>query len=149
MPADLPEYYFRVREGGGAGVYRVEFSTRYQRLDLRQIANVNLNQDLIKPQGQHELLPEEIAAIRAWMDERNATVEARRIDDIHRAVDHLNMTTNWAAQKANDEALEQVTDALLLAMHDLRTVLVRKKAERLQRLSEAEDGAAPGTPNSA
>jgi hypothetical protein len=27
--------------------------------------------------------------------------------------------------------LEEVTDALLLAMHDLRTVLVRRKADRL------------------
>lgn len=144
MATDLPEYYFRTREGGGAGVYRVEFSTRYQRLDLRQIANVNLGQDLIKPHGQHELQPDEIAAIRDWMDERNAVVDARRIDDIHRAVDHLNMTTNWAAQKASDAALEDVTDVLLLAMHDLRNVLVRKKAERLQRQSEAEEAAQTG-----
>jgi hypothetical protein len=33
--------------------------------------------------------------------------------------------------RATDAQLDEVTDTLLLAMHDLRTVLVRKKAERL------------------
>jgi hypothetical protein len=46
-------------------------------------------------------------------------------------VDYLNTTTQWAQSKATDEQLEAVTDALLLAMHDLRTTLVRKKSERL------------------
>ena len=45
--------------------------------------------------------------------------------------DYLNLTTHWAQSRATDEQLEEVTDALLLAMHDLRSVLVRKKADRL------------------
>ena len=64
---------------------------------------------------------------------------ARDVDDIHRAVDHLNLVTAWAQSKASDAQLEDVTDALLLAMHDLRSVLVRKKAERLMKSApEAE-----------
>jgi len=55
----------------------------------------------------------------------------RDIDDILRTVDHLNLTTHWAQSRATDAQLEAVTDALLLAMHDLRSLLVRKKAERL------------------
>jgi hypothetical protein len=43
----------------------------------------------------------------------------------------LNLTTQWAQSRATREQLETVTDALLLAMHDLRGVLVRRKAERL------------------
>jgi hypothetical protein len=39
--------------------------------------------------------------------------------------------------KATDDQLEDVTDALLLAMHDLRTVLVRKKSERLAPIKDA------------
>lgn len=65
------------------------------------------------------------------MEERNRLLAYRDIDDIHRAVDYLNTTTQWAQSKATDEQLEAVTDALLLAMHDLRTTLVRKKSERL------------------
>lgn len=43
----------------------------------------------------------------------------------------MNLTTQWAQSRATPEQLDQVTDALLLAMHDLRSVLVRKKADRL------------------
>jgi hypothetical protein len=65
------------------------------------------------------------------MEERQALLATRALDDIHRAVDHLNLTTQWAQSKATNAELEAVTDALLLAMHDLRTVLVRKKADRV------------------
>lgn len=130
MTMDLPEFYFRTRENGAA-VFRVEHSTRYQRLDLRQIANVNIRNGEIRPHGQHDLTAEEDAAIRQWMAARAEVLATRQIDDILRCVDHLNLTTTWAAQKAGPDDLEAVTDALLLAMHDLRQVLVRKKAERL------------------
>ena len=69
--------------------------------------------------------------IQDWMTERTALLAERDIDDIYRAVDYLNLTTQWAQAKASDEQLEAVTDDLLLAMHDLRSVLVRKKADRL------------------
>jgi hypothetical protein len=35
--------------------------------------------------------------------------------------------------RATAEQLEEATDALLLTMHDLRSVLVREKAERLMQ----------------
>jgi hypothetical protein len=69
--------------------------------------------------------------IRDWLARRQEVLAARDIDDIHRAVDHLNLTAAWAQSKATDVQLDEVTDALLLAMHDLRTVLVRRKADRL------------------
>jgi hypothetical protein len=40
--------------------------------------------------------------------------------------------------KASETQLDEVTDLLLLAMHDLRSVLVRKKAERLMKGEAAE-----------
>ena len=73
----------------------------------------------------------DMAAIRDWMAARVAQLAARDVDDILRAVDHLNLTAQWAQSRASAEQLEAVTDTLLLAMHDLRTVLVRKKAERI------------------
>ena len=77
------------------------------------------------------LIPFDAEVIEAWMQERAEVLAHRDIDDIHRAVDYLNLTTHWAQSRATDEQLEAVTDALLLAMHDLRSVLVRKKADRL------------------
>ncbi len=132
MSADLPDYYFRVRENG-AVVFRVDTENRQRRIDMEEIATVNVNNGKIKPHGDEALTPEAEALIASWVEERRAVLAARDIDDILRAVDHLNLTTQWAQSKADDDALEQVTDSLLMAMHDLRTVLVRKKAERLLR----------------
>ena len=130
MAGDLPEYYFRVRENG-AFVFRVDTENRQRRIDMDQIAVVNIRKGEIKPHGERELSARDLEVIEEWMAERLELVEYRDIDDIHRAVDYLNTTTHWAQGKATDEQLEEVTDALLLAMHDLRTVLVRKKADRL------------------
>jgi hypothetical protein len=67
------------------------------------------------------------------MEERATVLAHRDIDDIHRAVDYLNLTTQWVQSKASPDQLESVTDVLLLAMHDLRSTLVRKKADRLMK----------------
>ncbi len=128
---DLPEFYFRTRENGAA-VYRVDTENRERRLELNQIAVVNLKKEDIRAHGDHDLTEAETAAIRAWMDERADTLARRTIDDIHRTVDHLNLTAQWAQSQASAEDLDAVTDALLLAMHDLRGVLVRKKSERMR-----------------
>ncbi|MBC7164356.1 MAG: hypothetical protein H5U15_05065 [Roseovarius sp.] len=130
MAGDLPDYYFRVRENG-AFVFRVDTGNRQCRIDMAQIAVVNIRKGEIKPHGERELTPGDMAAIEAWMAERLELLESRAIDDILRAVDYLNATTHWVQSKATDAQLDRVTDALLLAMHDLRTTLVRKKADRL------------------
>lgn len=131
MAGELPEYYFRVRENGAA-VFHIDSENRHRRLELDQIAVVNIRNGDIKPQNGYTLTETDEAAIRDWMQERKSVIALREIDDIHRAIDYLNLTTHWAQSKARDAQLEEVTDALLLAMHDLRTVLVRKKADRLQ-----------------
>ena len=66
-----------------------------------------------------------------------ALLAKRDIDDIHRAVDYLNITTQWVQSKAQDDQLEDVTDDLLLAMHDLRSILVRKKEDRMMNAQDA------------
>lgn len=135
MGADLPDYYFRVRENG-ALVFRVDTENRQRRIEMDQIAVVNIRNGEIKPHGDRSLSDEDIDVIREWMAERQATLAARDVDDILRAVDHLNLTTQWAQSRATDDQLEAVTDALLLAMHDLRGVLVRRKADRLMKGDE-------------
>jgi len=132
MSDDLPEYYFRVRDNG-AFVFRVDTENRQRRIEMDQIAVVNIRNGQIKPHGDRPLSERDLEVIHDWMEERLEILAHRDIDDIHRAVDYLNTTTHWAQSKASDAQLEQVTDALLLAMHDLRAVLVRKKAERLMR----------------
>ena len=130
MGTELPDYYFRVRENGAA-VFRVDTENRQRRIEMDQIAVVNIRNGEVKPHGDRTLSDEDMARIEAWMAERAQILAYRDIDDIHRAVDYMNLTTQWAQSRATDEQLEDVTDALLLAMHDLRSVLVRKKADRL------------------
>ena len=130
MSAELPDYFFRVRENG-AFVFRVDAENRQRRIEMDQIAVVNIRNGEIKPHGDRDLDAADLEAIRAWMEERRLLLAERQIDDIHRAVDHLNMTAHWAQSRATDAQLEEITDTLLLAMHDLRSVLIRKKAERM------------------
>ena len=130
MSGDLPELYFRIRENG-ALVFRVDTENRHRRLEMDQIAAVNVKNGAVRAQGDRALTAGEEAAIAAWMKARQQELAARRIDDIRRAVDHLNLTAQWAQSSASDAELEEITDTLLLAMHDLRMVLVRKKADRM------------------
>jgi len=127
---DLPEYYFRIRENGAA-VFRVSTENRQRRIEMTEIAVVNIRNGNIRPHGDHGLSEDETQVISDWMEARRAVLAKRDLDDIHRTIDHLNLTAHWAQSRASDEALEAVTDRLLLAMHDLRTVLVRKKADRV------------------
>ena len=130
MRTDLPDYYFRVRENG-AFVFRVDTENRQRRIEMDQIAVINVKNGEVRPHGERVLSDADKAAISAWMDERTTLLARRDIDDIHRAVDHLNLTAHWANTRASADQLDDITDDLLLAMHDLRSVLVRKKADRL------------------
>lgn len=136
MANELPDYYFRIRDNG-ATVFRVDTENRQRRIEMDPIATVIVDNGKVKPQGDRSLSPEDMAAIEDWLAARRALLAERDIDDILRTVDHLNRTAHWAQSRAGDDDLERVTDALLLAMHDLRSVLVRRKAERLA----AEGGA--------
>ena len=130
MSADLPQFYFRIRDNG-ATVFRVDTENRQRRIEMDEIASVNVKNGTIKPHGDTVLDDADLKAIKDWLATRTSTLATRDIDDIHRAVDHLNLTTHWAQSRATDAQLDAVTDTLLLAMHDLRMVLVRKKSERI------------------
>ncbi|MDX1822336.1 MAG: hypothetical protein R3197_15670 [Paracoccaceae bacterium] len=132
MAGDLPDYYFRVRDNG-ALVFRVDTENRQRRIEMDQIAAINIRNGEVKPHGDRRLSEEDMAAITDWMTRRTTLLATREVDDILRAVDHMNLTTQWVQTRATDEQLDAVTDTLLLAMHDLRTVLVRKKADRLMK----------------
>ena len=132
MTADLPNYYFRVRENGAA-VFRVSTENRQRRIELEEIAVVNVKNGNVKPHGDTDLTKADKTAIADWLAARQAQLAAREVDDILRTVDHLNLTTQWVQSRASDAQLDAVTDALLMAMHDLRSTLVRKKADRLGR----------------
>ena len=129
MNTPLPKYFFRIRENG-AVLFKTPGENRQNRAEMHQIAAINMRSDTVKPLGDTVLTDEETKLIADWMRERKTVLEEREIDYILRTVDHLNLTAQWAQSKASDADLERVTDQLLLSMHDLRTILSRKKIER-------------------
>ena len=130
--ADLPEYCFRIRDNGGA-VFRVIAETRHKRLEMQEIAALNVKNGVVKPHGDHVLSAADEAAIEVWLAERQGVLASRDAAQPAACVEALNLTAQWAQARASDAELEAATDALLLAMHDLRSVLVRKKAARLDQ----------------
>jgi hypothetical protein len=111
---------------------------RQRRIEMDEIATVNVRNGSVKPHGSHILTDAENTLIAEWLANRTALLAQREVDDIRRTIDQLNLTTQWAQSKASDDALEAVTDPLLMAMHDLRSVLIRKKADRLMKDEAAE-----------
>lgn len=134
---ELPEYYFRIRENGAA-VFRISTENRQRRIEMDEIAVINIRNGNVRAHGDHVISDVEQSIIDEWIGARRAVLAERDLDDIHRTVDHLNLTTHWAQSRASDEDLEDVTDRLLLAMHDLRSVLVRKKADRILSKADTE-----------
>ncbi|MEC3863021.1 hypothetical protein VK792_17135 [Mesobacterium sp. TK19101] len=129
MGDELPDYYFRTRENGAA-VFRVDSRNRMRRIEMEQIAVVNIRNGEIRPHGKTALSAADEAAIGDWMAARAEVLAARELDDMRRLVDQVHAATIWAQGRAGAAELAAVTDDLLLALHDLRAVLVRKKAER-------------------
>ena len=130
--SDLPNLFFRVRDNGAA-VFRLDGENRDRRLELEQIAVVNTNRGDFKALGDHILTEAERQVISDWLQSRLKLLAVREMDDVHRAIDQINLTSQWAQAKATDAQLEDVTEQLLLAMHDLRNTLVRKKADRVSK----------------
>lgn len=129
MP-DLPPYHFRLRDNG-AVVFRVGYDSRNQRIEMEPIATVQIRNGEIRPQADRILTPVDREAIDAWLEARQARQAGREIDDAERCIEALNATAHWAQTRASTEQLEQITERMLLAIHDLRSVLVRRQADRL------------------
>jgi len=132
MTAQLPQLYFRMRETG-AIVFRLDGENRNRSLELRQIAVVNTNRGDYRAHADETLHPSEQAEIEAWLLKRRAQLDTRKSAEMARTVEQINLTAQWAQSQATEDELAALTDDLLLAMHDLRHVLLRKKADRLDR----------------
>ena len=130
MTFTLPKYFFRYRKNG-AIVFRIGSDNRQQRIDMEPIAKINLRKNTVEPQGGRTLVDADHMAIRTWIAQQTDPSSPPQAGSVQATLEHLNLTAQWAQSQASDEALEAATPELLLAMHDLRTVLVRKQAKRL------------------
>lgn len=122
---DRPTLYFRRKENGAA-VFRIS-ETQHSRLDLQQIAMLKPNGD-IKVHNKQEVTDTERAEINAWDRNRKqgrATLETAKIDIL---IGQLNATAQWLQTDAEPADVRDIAEPLLMAMHDLRSSLVRSMA---------------------
>jgi len=63
MSGQLPDFYFRVPENG-ALMFRVDTENRQRRIEMDQIAVVNIRNGEIRPQGDRELSEHELESFK-------------------------------------------------------------------------------------
>lgn len=120
-----PNLFFRIKENGAA-VYRVSAQDRQSRLAMQQIATVNVKNGKIKPHGTEEPAPDEIGDIEKWIEKRRAILTQKGDMFISEGVEQLNLLAQFFQSTASDEQVKEHAEDLLMSIHDLRSVLVRK-----------------------
>jgi hypothetical protein len=126
-----PKLYFRIKENGAA-VFRVIPEPRQGRNTLEPLAVLNLRSGEVKIQGGRQISQAEEAQIARWIKRRRALLEARGEEEATQLIEHLNGVAQWAHSQADDAQLEALTEDILMAMQDLREVLIRAKANRIK-----------------
>lgn len=143
--------YFRITARGGAA-FRVESE---ERLTLTPLADIVLRSGAVKPRAATPTAAER-AEIDAWIAARRAALATEAAGAPARAVAAMNAAAEWMASKpsadhaadhaagqaadrgadrgadtgADEAAKAAAADEMLIALHDLRTAIVRWTARR-------------------
>ncbi len=131
-----PRLYFRIREPG-ASVFRVATESPQRRLELDLIAIANLRTGEIKSQGEGPT-SEERAEISDWIAARRKSRPSRDLFEMQALVEKLNQSAQWLQTRAAKKAVLDNAEALLFALHDLRSVVVRRMAETDEKMESEE-----------
>jgi len=121
----LQKLFYRVNRDG-ADVYRIDLQNRLKRLDLEKIAEIDIENDTIVPVDRMALSNEERDDMQNWCLARQDKLELRHQNDINRLIESMNHAANWIEHDASEAQIDQISDTVLMAMHDLRATVVRK-----------------------
>ena len=124
-----PNLYFRTKENGAA-VFRVDTENRQNRLAMQHIAMVNVKNGKINPQSNEQPTPSETAQIEAWLTERRTVLATRGADDAARTLDQIKGLAQYYQSSATAAEVDASAQDLLMAIHDLRGVLVRRMMDK-------------------
>lgn len=130
------DLYFRIKDNG-ATVFRINDETRQRRLDLQPVAKANVRNGDIKLRKDVTLSDAELSEIKAWLDARSTELQGREIEQARLTIEQLNTTANWISSKPDEAVADAISEDLLMAMHDLRTAIVRFKSKMLDRKDNA------------
>jgi hypothetical protein len=130
------DLYFRIKDNG-ATVFRINDETRQRRLDLQPVAKANVRNGDIKLRKDVTLSDAELSEVYAWLDARSTELQGREIEQARLTIEQLNTTANWISSKPDEALANAISEDLLMAMHDLRTAIVRFKSKMLDRKDNA------------
>ena len=119
--------YYRLRRQG-ALVFRMEVANRQRRIELNQIASITGAGEVV-PHKRRPASEAELAEAAAWWRDWCARRDADRLPETERFVAELNRFTDWMAREAPDGEVAEMSDPLLMALLDLRQVVVRRLSE--------------------
>jgi hypothetical protein len=122
--------YFRIRETG-AQVFRVDTTNQNRRIEMEPLAVVNTRTGEVRLQGGRTFSETEAAEVAEWLADRQAALAGRDVEAARETIERLNLTAAWLQSRASTEDMDAVADDLLMAMHDLRSVIARRKADAL------------------
>lgn len=119
--------YYRLRKKG-ALVFRMEIANRQRRIELNQIATISADGEVV-PHRRRPATDAEIAEAASWWQDWCARRKAGRLAETERVMAELNAFTDWMAREAPDGEVATLSDPLLMALLDLRQVVVRRLSE--------------------
>lgn len=122
----MSELYYRCRPGA-ASVFRIG-ETAGRRVEMTQIATVNLRNGTSKPANATPPSPEEDAQIAEWTQARRAKEADARKREAETLADTMGSVTHWLRTEATEEDVDHIERRLTIAMHDLRRTLMRRKS---------------------
>ncbi|MGB0412610.1 MAG: hypothetical protein ACPGFA_13555 [Pikeienuella sp.] len=122
--------YFRIKDNG-ATVFRVEDENRQRRMDFQPIAEANTRNGDIKPRKDANLSDAENAEITNWIEMRRAALRERETTNAQLTLEQINASANWFSGKPDIPTAEAFADDMLLALHDLRSAIVRFKSKNM------------------
>ena len=121
--------YFRAKDNG-ALVFRITEDTNSARTELVPIATAVLRSGEIRLHSDAMLADGERVEILDWIETRKKAVAKRKRQGVDDLADELGMAAQWVKAEATDRDIEELGDRLLWGMHDLRSALIRRLAQR-------------------
>ena len=118
------QLYYRHRRNGVI-VFRMEVANRQRRIELNQIATISSDGE-ITPHARRTPTEAELTEIRAWWTDWTSRGDENPLNETEAFLVELNRFTDWVQRHAPDAQVDAHSDPLLMALLDLRQVVVRR-----------------------
>ena len=141
--AGAMKLYYRHRKNG-AVVFRLEVANRQRRIELNQIASISKTGKII-PHKRRPPTEAEVEEMTRWWADWHARADTEQLTESEKFLVELNEFTDWFQRRAEHAAVDAASDPLLMALLDLRQVVVRRLSDIPDEDAAPDEPEAPGT----